>query len=65
MATFISNIIYQILVLILKRMKNGLLITPGNLDKNYLFGQDRDLCTVALGSSDSPLDKSQFTKEIK
>lgn len=65
MATFISNIIYQSLILILKRMNNGLQKTPGNLDKKYHIGQDRDYSMVALWASDSPLEKSQFTKENK
>lgn len=48
MATSISNNIYQRLILILKRMNNRLQITPGNLDKKYHFGQDRDLWIVAF-----------------
>lgn len=47
MATFISNITYQSLVLILKRMNNGLQLAPGNLDKNNHVGQGQDLCMVA------------------
>lgn len=65
MATVISNIIYQSLVLILKGMNNGLKLAPGNLDKRYHVGQGQNLCMVASWSSHSPLGKSQFTKESK
>lgn len=65
MATFISNIIYQSVVLILKGMNNGLKLASGNLEKRYHVGQGQNLCMVASWSSYSPLGKSQFTKESK